>query len=128
MRNPYRTILRREYPEPLIALLAFLLGVWLWDHYFGKPAGYAPGTEQVTLVKIDRDLRLADAMAADPAWLRWLAGVDDPATAREDALVVLQKLSNAGAMGLPGLEAYVANLWAAHNRIITQALKWGVIW
>ena len=37
--NPYRAILRRDYPEPLIALLAFILGIWLWDHYFGKIAG-----------------------------------------------------------------------------------------
>ena len=39
--NPYRAILRRDYPEPLIALLAFILGIWLWDHYFGKEQGYA---------------------------------------------------------------------------------------
>jgi hypothetical protein len=30
--------------------------------------------------------------------------------------------------GVPGLEEYVADLWAAHNRIITQALRWGVVW
>ena len=58
-RNPYLEILRRDYPEPLIALLAFVLGIWLWDHYFGKSQGYEPGTEEVALVKIDRDLRLA---------------------------------------------------------------------
>ena len=69
-------------------LLAFILGVWLWDHYFGKPAGYPPGTEEIALVKIDRDLRLADAMAADPAWLRWLAGVDEPQAARATAVEV----------------------------------------
>ncbi len=105
-RNPYRAILRREYPEPLIALLAFILGVWLWDHYFGKPAGYAPGTEQIALVKIDRDLRLADAMAADPAWLRWLAGVDEPLAARDVAIEALEKLSVEKAMTTAGLEAY----------------------
>lgn len=105
-RNPYRTILRRDYPEPLIALLTFVLGIWLWDHYFGKPAGYAPGTEQVALVKIDRDLRLADAMAGDSALLRWLAGVDQPAAVRSDGLAALEKLGADGSMGLPGLEAY----------------------
>lgn len=105
-RNPYREILRRDYPEPLIALLAFILGIWLWDHYCGKPAGYAPGTEEVTLVKIDRDLRLADVMEEDPGWLRWLAGVEDPKTARGDALKTLQNLARENAISLRGLEAF----------------------
>jgi membrane protease YdiL (CAAX protease family) len=106
VRNPYRAILRREYPEPLIALLAFILGVWLWDHYFGKPAGYPPGTEQIALVKIDRDLRLAEAMAADPAWLRWLAGVDEPPATQNASIAALEKLSAEKAMTPAGLEAY----------------------
>ena len=93
--NPYRSLLRREYPEPLVALLAFILGIWLWDHYFGKTGGYAPGTEEVALIKIDRDLRLADAMAADPPWLRWMAGVDSPDAARKLALNSLGKLAEA---------------------------------
>lgn len=38
--NAYRLILARKFPEPFIALLAFVLGVWLWDHYFGKTEGY----------------------------------------------------------------------------------------
>lgn len=105
-RNPYRAILRRDYPEPLIALLAFILGIWLWDHYFGKSAGYAPGTEEIALVKIDRDLRLADAMTGDPSWLRWLAGVDEPAMVRRNGIRALEKLAADGSMNLPGLEAY----------------------
>ncbi|MEO8615010.1 MAG: type II CAAX endopeptidase family protein [Luteolibacter sp.] len=104
--NPYRTILRREYPEPLIALLAFVLGIWLWDHYCGKTEGYAPGTEEIALVKIDRDLRLADAMADDPPWLRWLAEVDMPVVARRDALKVLQKLTNEKSISPRGIEAF----------------------
>ena len=115
-RNPYREILRRDYPEPLIALLAFILGIWLWDHYFGKSAGYAPGTEQIALVKLDRDLRLADSMAEDPAWLRWLAGADDPAGARENALGVLQNLAAEKAISLAGLEAY-AIVKAEHGKL-----------
>jgi membrane protease YdiL (CAAX protease family) len=98
--------LRRDYPEPLIALLAFILGIWLWDHYFGKIQGYAPGTEQVALVKIDRDLRLADAMGEDPDWLKWLAGVDDPAAVRRQALEVFEKLSVEKSIGPQGLEAF----------------------
>jgi membrane protease YdiL (CAAX protease family) len=105
-RNPYLAILRRDYPEPFIALLAFVLGIWLWDHYFGKPAGFPPGTEEVALVKIDRDLRLADAMTEDPQWLRWLAGVDDPRTARADALLVFRNLLNENALSMAGVEAF----------------------
>jgi membrane protease YdiL (CAAX protease family) len=105
-RNPYRAILRRDYPEPFIALLVFILGIWLWDHYFGKPQGYPPGTEEVALVKIDRDLRLAETMGADPAWLRWLAGADEPARARENARIALESLIREQAIGLRGLEAF----------------------
>jgi len=105
-RNPYRVILQRDFPEPFIGLLAFVLGIWLWDHYFGKPEGYAPGTEKIALVKIDRDLRLADAMAADPVWLKWLAGVEDPGIARGHALGVFQNLAAEKALTDPGLEAF----------------------
>lgn len=105
-RNPYRAILRRDYPEPLIALLAFVLGIWLWDHYFGKSEGYAPGTEQIALVKIDRDLRLADAMSGDPPWLRWMAGAQDPAMVRANSLVALQRLAADGSMSVAGMEAF----------------------
>ncbi len=104
--NPYRAVLRRDYPEPFIALLAFILGIWLWDHYFGVTTQYAPGTEEVALIKIDRDLRLADAMEADPAWLRWVAGVGKPAQTRENALGVFEKLSIDKSISLRGLEAY----------------------
>jgi len=104
--NPYRTILRRDYPEPFIALLAFILGIWLWDHYFGKSEGYAPGTEEIALVKIDRDLRIADAMRDDPAWLKWLAGVDPPATVRREALEIFHKLAVEKAITPQGLEAF----------------------
>lgn len=105
-RNPYRLILRRDYPEPFIALLTFILGIWLWDHYFGKPAGYAPGTEEIALVKIDRDLRLADEMAEDAVWVKWLAGVDAPINVRRDAMEALKKLSAGDSVSPRGMEAY----------------------
>lgn len=98
--------MRRDYPEPLIALLAFVLGIWLWDHYFGKIEGYAPGTEQVALVKIDRDLRLADAMEDDPKWARWLAGAEDPGVVRQRAVEVFKKLAHEESMTAQGLEAF----------------------
>ncbi|MEO5916863.1 MAG: type II CAAX endopeptidase family protein [Luteolibacter sp.] len=114
--NPYRAVLRRDYPEPLIALLAFVLGIWLWDHYFGQEGGYAPGTEEIALVKIDRDLRLADAMTEDPAWLKWMAGVHDPATTQRDALGVLEKLAIDKSISTRGLEAY-AIVKAEHEKL-----------
>jgi membrane protease YdiL (CAAX protease family) len=114
--NPYRAILRRDYPEPLIALLCFILGIWLWDQYFGKPAGYPPGTEEVALVKIDRDLRLADRMEEDPAWLRWLVGVDAPEVVRQNSLEALAKLAADGSLRISGLEAF-AILKAEHEEL-----------
>ncbi len=104
--NPYRALLRRDYPQPFIAIMVFILGMWLWDHYFGKEEGYEPGTEEIALVKIDRDLRIADAMAQDPAWLKWLAGVKEPVTTRREALEVFEKLGQEGAISLRGLEAF----------------------
>lgn len=104
--NPYRAILRRDYPEPLIALLAFLLGIWLWDQYFGKVEGYPPGTEEIALVKIDRDLRLSEAMREDPPWLKWLAGTDEPVVVRREALEVFGKLAAEKSITPRGLEAF----------------------
>ena len=86
--------------------MAFVLGIWLWDHYFGKSQGYPPGTEEIALVKIDRDLRLADAMEHDPQWLKWLVGVNDPGTERANALAALQKLASEKSISLQGLEAF----------------------
>ncbi len=117
--NPYRVILRRDYPEPLIALLTFILGIWLWDHYFGKAAGYVPGTEEIAMVKIDRDLRLADAMAEDPEWLRRLVGVGNPAAIRADALQVFRKLAAEESISPRGLEAF-AIIKAVHEGLPMQ--------
>jgi membrane protease YdiL (CAAX protease family) len=85
--------------------MAFILGIWLWDHYMVEPKGYAPGTESMALLKIDRDLRLADAMAGDPEWLRWFAGADTQAAAANKALRSLKKLHDAGSLGISGIEA-----------------------
>lgn len=129
--NPYRATLRREFPEPLIALMAFILGIWLWDHYFTRPSGYAPNTEQIALVKIDRDLRLADAMAEDPGWLRWLAGAETPEKVQSDALEVFKKLGQEKAISAVGMEAY-AIVRAVHGGIpirdvLTEILQGQVV-
>jgi membrane protease YdiL (CAAX protease family) len=86
--------------------MAFILGIWLWDHYFGKNQSYAPDTEKIALIKIDRDLRLADAMSDDPRWLRWLAGAQIPSEVQDDALDVFKKLAKEKAISGSGMEAY----------------------
>jgi membrane protease YdiL (CAAX protease family) len=101
-------------------LLAFILGIWLWDHYFGKSEGYLPGTEEVAMIKIDRDLRLADAMEEDPEWLKWLVGVDQPAATKADALQVFRKLAAENSISPQGLEAF-AIVRAVHERLPVQA-------
>ncbi|BCX47388.1 hypothetical protein HAHE_12960 [Haloferula helveola] len=79
--NPYRQLLRRRFPEPLVLLLIFLVGVYLWDNHFGKvlmPHAPAQRTEllELALRKADRDLRLADGTAQYPSWVQPLLGVD----------------------------------------------------
>ncbi|MES2924112.1 MAG: type II CAAX endopeptidase family protein [Verrucomicrobiota bacterium] len=113
--------MRRDYPEPLIALLAFLLGIWLWDQYFGKDVGYLPGTEEIALVKIDRDLRLSEAMREDPPWLQWLAGTDQPVVVRRGALEVFEKLAKENALTPNGLEAF-AIIKAEQDGLPVQAM------
>ncbi len=102
--------MRREIPEPLIALLCFILGIWLWDSYFGKNQGYAPGTEEITLIRIDRDLQLAEAMADDTPLLRWLAHSKTPEAAVADGIHSLGILISAQALGPTGYHAYAALL------------------
>jgi membrane protease YdiL (CAAX protease family) len=104
--NPYRTILRKSLPEPVIALMAFILGIWMWNRYFTPKLEYAPGTEQLALVKIDRDLRLADATVRDPAWLRKLMGARSREEVSTDSMKALEKLEAWQAMTGRGAFAY----------------------
>ena len=106
--NPYRAILRREIPEPLIALLCFILGIWMWDHYFGETAGYAPGTEQIALIKIDRDMQLAEAMADDPSFLRWLGHAQTTDEALAGGMRSLEMLGKEQVLGSESCRAYSA--------------------
>jgi hypothetical protein len=38
--NPYRAILRRDYPWLLNALMILVLGIWMYKHYFTEPIGW----------------------------------------------------------------------------------------
>lgn len=102
--------MRREIPEPLIALLCFILGIWMWDHYFAKDAGYAPGTEDIALIRIDRDMQLAEAMAGDAALLRWLAHARKPEQALVGGIHSMEALLKAEALGPTGIHAYAVML------------------
>lgn len=87
-------------------MLAFILGIWMWDHYFSEPTEYMAGTEEVALLKIDRDLRLAEAMMDDPVWLRKLTGCGETEKLCADALDVLHTLEAQRLMGARSVEAY----------------------
>ncbi len=108
--------MRREIPEPLIALLCFVLGIWLWDHYFGETAGYAPGTEEIAMIRIDRDLQLAEGMKEDPPLLRWLAHAETREDAVENGISSLELLIQAQALSPTGYHAYAA-LLATRDRV-----------
>ncbi len=121
-KNPYRRILQRDYPEPFVALLMFILGLWIWDNYFGKDLGYEPGVEQAALIKIDRDLRLADAMHEDSHWLRSLAGVQSKKAAQQTALDRLNLLDEAKELSAFGREAKAVVKAAASGKMLDQAV------
>ena len=95
--NPYRQLLRRRFPEPFIFVLVFVLGIWLWDNHFGRqiqPDSDADqrDTWELTLLKIDRDLRLADGLEDMPSWLRSLFGVESVDTAVHHAMKALRPM------------------------------------
>lgn len=122
-KNPYRQILGRRFPEPFIAMLAFLLGVWLWGHYFGKKEGYETGTDRLAVVKLDRDSRLAEAMANDPPWLRRMAGVDTLQEVQRSGEAALQELAEENSLGQEGVQAYVTLLSIREDKGLLGSLR-----
>ena len=92
--NPYRQLARRRFSEPLLLLLIFVFGVWLWDSHFG---GTAPPDDpeeawQLALRKADRDLRVSDGTCHLPGWLRPVLGIDPPDVAISHAAASLEEL------------------------------------
>lgn len=82
----------------------------MWDHYFGKKEGYAPGTEETALIKIDRDLQLAEEMEDDPSLLRWLAHVRSVDSTISTSIASLSILEKAKSLSPTGYHAYAALL------------------
>src|SRR5262245_56079736 len=84
--NPYRSILRRHMPEPLLALLIFVMGVWLWDNHFGPKYGWEDGVGRMALRKADRELRLAETVGDLPEFPRKLLAIPDQDRALKNAI------------------------------------------
>lgn len=102
IRNPYRQILRRHVPEPLLALLIFVMGVWLWDNHVGASEGYELGTCRMALLKHDRDLRLAEATAGLSPLLRSALSLPERGKALADAIAALEALGAEGGLDEEG--------------------------
>src|SRR5688572_22584866 len=96
--NPYRQILRRHVPEPVLALLIFVMGVWLWDNHFGDQRGYEDGAGRMALIKIDRDLRLAEGMEKLPAFVRSALLIDSVPKTVDSSIRSLAMLGKEGAL------------------------------
>lgn len=95
--NPYRQLVRRRFPEPLLLLLVFVLGVWLWDNHFGPTVAAIDPVQradewELTLRKTDRDLRLAAGTDDMPAWVQPLLGIDSMAAVLDDRIRALDKM------------------------------------
>lgn len=103
--NPYRQILRRHFPEPILALLLFLMGVWLWDNHLGHSAGYEADTCRTALLKIDRDLQLAAGAQGMPQILQSLIGIDPAGRTIREGVESLTLLGRAGALDEEGAYA-----------------------
>ncbi len=103
--NPYRQILRRRVPEPVLALLIFVMGVWLWDNHFGEAQGYEAGACRMALVKIDRDLRLAEGMEKLPRMVRIALLVQSVPATVDTSIRSLAELGKEGALDQEGAYA-----------------------
>lgn len=103
--NPYRQILRRHVPEPLLAMLIFVLGVWLWNNHFGPTIAYNRDTGRTALLKIDRDLRLAEATSHLPPLLLRALAIENREAALGTAVDALDALAVENALDQEGLYA-----------------------
>ncbi|MDB6079210.1 MAG: hypothetical protein JWO82_2957 [Akkermansiaceae bacterium] len=70
------------------------MGVWLWDNHFGPAAGYDLETCRMTVLKTDRNLRLASGSTGLPAWICRGIGIqpiDETLRLAVDDLKLLEK-------------------------------------
>jgi len=92
-------------PEPVLALLIFVMGVWLWDNHFGEQQGYEDGACRMALVKIDRDLRLAEGMKKLPPVVRSALLIDSVPETVKTSIRSLAELGKEGALDQEGAYA-----------------------
>ncbi len=116
MKNPYRQILRRHFPEPVLALLIFLMGVWLWDNHLGPTAGYERDTCRMALLKLDRDLRLAESSQHLPPLVRKLLAIGEIPEIVNDGVAGLSLLAREHALDEDGAYALVILHSVAHGK------------
>jgi membrane protease YdiL (CAAX protease family) len=121
--NPYRQLLRRRFPVPLLAALALLVGIWMWKQYFDVPHGFEPGTDQLVMLKLDRDYRLARAMERDPQWLRQLLSVESAESARHRGIEALDLLGQEGGLTPESVQALVVAIAEEERVPILRALR-----
>ena len=101
--NPYRQILRRSVPEPVLALLMFFMGVYLWMNHFPDQEGrYGDDACHMALIKIDRDLRLAETTAKFPPIARKLLVIDDFDSTLDTSVRSLATLGTENALSIEG--------------------------
>ena len=101
--NPYRQILRRSFPEPVLALLMFFTGVWLWMNHFPEEEGqYSEDACRMALIKIDRDLRIAESTQDFPPWARTALGIHELRPTLDTAVRSLAELGTEKVLDVEG--------------------------
>lgn len=104
--NPYRQILRRSVPEPVLALLMFFMGVYLWMNHFPDEEGhYGNDACRMALIKIDRDLRIAETTEKFPPLARKLLAIDDLDSTLNTSVRSLATLGTENALSIEGAYA-----------------------
>lgn len=104
--NPYRQILRRSVPEPVLALLMFFMGVYLWmNHFPDEQAHYGEDASPMALIKIDRDLRIAETTEQFPPVVRKALAINDLQTTLDTSVRSLATLGTENVLNLEGAYA-----------------------
>ncbi len=126
--NPYRQILRRSVPEPVLALLMFFMGVYLWMNHFPPPPevdpahpaeklpGYPPEACGIALNKIDRDLRIAETTEKLPPLLKKVLAIGDLQSTLDESVRSLATL---------GAENSLNDVEGAYALAILDAIRHG---
>lgn len=83
------------------------MGVWLWDNHLGPDSGYERDACRMALLKLDRDLRLADAGQILPPLARKVFSIGDLGEVVKHGAEALGRLGREGALDEDGAFAWV---------------------